>query len=372
MQWYELRLKLPNSISMNTPALKRKYFIIDSFAIGSASPQSNNYNGSGNPAAVVFTNKNPNFSPDSGELKNDDERQELALLAKEFNLSETTFLWKLPASRSGENGSVINAWAIRYFTLDGSEVDLCGHATLAAAKALFSLYDRNDDQNIKSSMTQNKIIFIAKKNVRLTITRQLATSSEKTNKPDNMICMEFPWKDVISFPSSSPEYSTTLSMLRSAFHTSTLLNDDDSIKFIGVGEDKEDLFVELTPRAFLSLATSDIKSDHMVKSDAANLHTRGLIICSLAADDDDSIDFYSRFFGPKVGILEDPVTGSAHCLLAPYFSTRLNKPALIGMQRSERGGLIKCSLNDSFAQGKQRSVTIMGDAVVVMEGLLHV
>ena len=75
----------------------------------------------------------------------------------------------------------------------------------------------------------------------------------------------------------------------------------------------------------------------------------------------ENVDFVSRFFGPKLGIPEDPVTGGAHCALIPYWSKRLNKKDMIAMQLSKRGGVIYCSyLNDRVNMG--------GEAITYMQG----
>ena len=84
---------------------------------------------------------------------------------------------------------------------------------------------------------------------------------------------------------------------------------------------------------------------------------RGVIVTAKSVD----YDFVSRFFAPEVGIFEDPVTGSAHCCLGPYWSKKLGKDKLIAYQASERGGVLKVQVNGD-------RVLISGKAVTVMEG----
>ncbi len=75
----------------------------------------------------------------------------------------------------------------------------------------------------------------------------------------------------------------------------------------------------------------------------------------ITAKSEDKFDFYSRFFAPGVGINEDPVTGSAHCYLAPYWSKKLNKTKMLGFQASNRTGIVECEMADNrpcFVTGK--------------------
>ena len=91
------------------------------------------------------------------------------------------------------------------------------------------------------------------------------------------------------------------------------------------------------------------------------LEARGIIVTARASSA--GFDFVSRFFGPAVGVDEDPVTGSAHCALAPYWGERLGKQAMVGYQASARGGVVKVTL-------RGERVLIGGQAVTVMRGEL--
>ena len=86
---------------------------------------------------------------------------------------------------------------------------------------------------------------------------------------------------------------------------------------------------------------------------------RGVVVT--AASDDPQFDFVSRFFAPAVGIDEDPVTGSAHCLLAPYWSARLGKSKMVGYQASPRGGTVHVEL-------RGQRVTLGGEGVIFAMG----
>jgi PhzF family phenazine biosynthesis protein len=90
--------------------------------------------------------------------------------------------------------------------------------------------------------------------------------------------------------------------------------------------------------------------------------TRGIIVTSVS--NDARFDFVSRFFAPSIGLNEDPVTGSAHCALAPFWSARLSKSAMTGFQASRRGGTVRVTLNAD-------RVVLGGMAITVMEGKLR-
>ena len=91
---------------------------------------------------------------------------------------------------------------------------------------------------------------------------------------------------------------------------------------------------------------------------------RGIIVTARASQSSDA-DYVSRFFAPRVGVPEDPVTGSAHCALAPYWSGKLGSDALVGAQLSERGGIVRTTMRGD-------RVELAGHAVTVLSGELHV
>ncbi len=123
-----------------------------------------------------------------------------------------------------------------------------------------------------------------------------------------------------------------------------------------VGKNGSDYLVEVRSEA-------DVRS---LQPDLARLRTveaRGVIVT--AASDSPEFDFVSRFFGPAVGIDEDPVTGSAHCCLGPFWQKRLGKDDMVGYQASSRGGVVR-------VRPKGERVILAGEAVTTLRGeLLH-
>jgi PhzF family phenazine biosynthesis protein len=224
-------------------------------------------------------------------------------VAREMNLAETAFL--VPQD---------DGFRLRWFT-PTVEVDLCGHATLASAHVLW------ESGRLARSMTAR---FHTKSGV-LTAT-----------PVGDWIELDFP---------ATPATPTG---------TPAALADALGATPIYVGESRFDYLVE-------------IDSEHLVRTlrpDLGYLRTlpnRGVIVTSRA--DTAGVDFVSRFFAPAAGIDEDPVTGSAHCALAPYWSDRLGKSEFVAHQVSSRGGVLHLTLDGS-------RVRIRGQAVTVFRGEL--
>lgn len=242
---------------------------------------------SGNPAAVVPLNS---WISDS----------QMQAIASENNLSETAFFKQTSAG----------TFQLRWFTPQ-TEVDLCGHATLASAHVLYSHLDVGEDS----------ILF-------------------ETNSGQLTVTMdgEMYW---LNFPSLPPKPVSVPKLLPEAL---------GSIPFYsGVNTD---LLVLVDSAATVKKLKPDMA---ILKS----LDVRGIIVT--AASDDQEFDFVSRFFAPAVGVPEDPVTGSAHSLLAPFWSRRLGKNTLVGRQVSARGGTVHCTM-------KGDRVLIGGPAVTYMTG----
>ena len=120
------------------------------------------------------------------------------------------------------------------------------------------------------------------------------------------------------------------------------------------GRTRFDAFVELDSAESVRSLRPDFRK-------LKTLDARGII--ATARSDDPKYDFISRFFGPNVGIDEDPVTGSAHCALAPYWSAKLGKTTMTGFQASPRGGVVGVRVNGD-------RVILSGQAVTVLEGAL--
>jgi predicted PhzF superfamily epimerase YddE/YHI9/ribosomal protein S18 acetylase RimI-like enzyme len=360
-------------------------------------------------------------------------------IAKEFNLSETAFIWKcnnhstslsssLP-SPTAATGAITNIlqklsssstgsstatsatvptatnsnsnnihYNIRYYTCDGTEIDLCGHATLAASSVIFQRLIKggiNNKLNANSGNSVEEIIFHAKNDVILKAklnnhngnhtSGRIGNSSGSGNNSSSSrlsqnlkIVMDFPTKEVIPFIKGTEEYTKVLNMLKEAFYSKNNNNDIDGdikdstienyVEFIGIDDSGDDLLIELTSEGFSNVPRyrEDINFKPMVQLSGYN---RGVIICCEVSDDyhfyGETSDFMSRFFGPKAGIEEDPVTGSAHCVLGPYFSAKLGKTNIVGAQKSLRGGIVTCQIKDDGV------IQIAGTAVTTMSGNLH-
>jgi predicted PhzF superfamily epimerase YddE/YHI9 len=117
------------------------------------------------------------------------------------------------------------------------------------------------------------------------------------------------------------------------------------------GRSRFDLFAVLDDEAAVRSLQPDLPA-------IARLDGRGLIVTA-RADEGAGYDFVSRFFAPQSGVPEDPVTGSAHCALAPYWAGRLGRPALVGFQASARGGRVGVRLDGDRVELSGRAVTVV-------------
>jgi PhzF family phenazine biosynthesis protein len=226
-------------------------------------------------------------------------------VAAEMNLSETAFVRR----------RVDGGFSIRWFT-PTVEVPLCGHATLAAAHVLW-------EERLAS--LEKPITFHAQSGL-LTARRE-----------DTWICLDFPTLLVepCAIPDRLPEAlgCRPLSVHRNRFGAHL------------VELDSEMAVREMAP-------------------DVAQLRREPFSVCIVtAASDSAEYDFVSRFFGPGLGIDEDPVTGSAHCSLGPFWAERLGKAELVGHQLSKRRGIVRVRVRDDRAD-------ILGQAVTVLRGEL--
>lgn len=230
-------------------------------------------------------------------------------LAQEMNLSETAFVLKR------ENG-----FDLRWFT-PKKEVSLCGHATLATAHILW------EEKFLKPT---EEAAFETRSGL---LTAQ---------KDGAWIELNFPAR-FISSAKENARLNRALGVTPQCTNKSSSAQGD--IYLIEVES-------EQTVRAM----TPDFGA--LVAANA-----RGVIVTSIARDQE--YDFVSRYFAPAVGINEDPVTGSAHCYLAPYWGAKLNKQVLIGLQASARTGIVKCCW-------KGERVLLRGKAVTIFKGELTV
>lgn len=210
--------------------------------------------------------------------------QWLQSVAMEFNLAETAFL--VP----NENG-----FDLRWFT-PNAEVDLCGHATLASAMVLAELGNLADGSRVAFS------------------TRSGSLTVERLG---SMLLMDFP---ALTAEPALPPPGLLESLNGAPLY---------------VGRSKFDFVIEYASEKIVRSITPDFNRLKKVQC-------RGVVVT--ARSDNSQFDFVSRFFAPAVGINEDPVTGSAHCLLAPYWGGRMGKSKMVGYQASSRGGVVEVAL----------------------------
>lgn len=256
------------------------YFVVDAFtpkAFG------------GNPAAVCVLK-----APLSEAL--------LASIANEFNLSETAYLI--------EHGEGV--WDLRWFT-PTTEVNLCGHATLAAAWVLWH------ELNVRDAVLRFN-------------TRSGVLSAERINHGVQL-----------NFPLTATQILAEHTQLKALF--------PDAIAFASAGED---LLVELASEADIDALVADIAG-------IASLACRGVGVTARALDKPYQIA--SRFFAPRFGINEDPVTGSLHCALMDYWGKKMNVNKFTARQASARGGLLQ-------VERLGERVGLWGQGVVTMSGIL--
>jgi predicted PhzF superfamily epimerase YddE/YHI9 len=224
-------------------------------------------------------------------------------VAREMNLSETAFLHP---ERSG--------YRLRWFT-PVVEVALCGHATLASAHVLWQDGHLDPDRPARFHTQSGELT---------------------AQRRGDWITLDFP-----ALPAAPVEPPPGLlealggrarAVARSRFDYLVELDDEDAVR-------------RLTP-------------DYAA---LARVAARGVMVTSRATDSE--FDFISRFFAPQSGILEDPVTGSAHCTLGPYWHARLDKASLVAFQASPRGGVVRVEVREG-------RVTLGGRAVTVLRGEL--
>ncbi len=226
-------------------------------------------------------------------------------LAMEMNLAETAYLVKR------DDGS----FDLRWFT-PTVEVDLCGHATVASAHVLWST----------GALPESETARFHTKSGLLTAAKRV-----------EWIELDFPSTPVAESP-EPPKLSESL-----------------KVEPIFIGKSKFDYLVEVTEEE-LHACDPDLLT-------LTKIEARGVIVTSRSADP--AYDFQSRFFAPASGIDEDPVTGSAHCALAPYWSAKLGKTVMMAYQASKRGGKVKVEL-------KGNRVLLSGQAVTILNATLAV
>ena len=259
-----------------------RLFIVDAFADEAFS---------GNPAAVCLV---------EGVMSG----QQMQAIAAEVNLSDTAFVRETSAGRE-----------LRWFT-PTVEVDLCGHATLAAAHVLWN------ECRVPRTLD---IEFQSKSGL-------LTCSSD-----GKFIELDFPAMPLQ--PVAPP----------------TGLFEALGVESALTGRSKFDLLVRVESEKIVRSLEPDFVR-------LSSISTRGIIVTSVS--DRSEFDFVSRFFAPAAGINEDPVTGSAHCCLAPYWSAHLCKAQMTGYQASPRGGTVRVTVaGDRVILGGRAVTVVRGELV---------
>ena len=225
-------------------------------------------------------------------------------VAREMNLSETAFLVRRETA----------GFDLRWFT-PAIEVDLCGHATLASAHMLWEEGHLPPD---------TQAVFH---------TRSGRLSAE----------LRGGWIEM-DFPAEPAEPVLAPDRLSAAVGAEPTY----------VGRNRFDYLVEVATQATVQRLAPDY-------SRLGEIETRGIIVTAPA--DTEGVDFVSRFFAPRTGVDEDPVTGSAHCCLGPYWQSRLRRDTFTARQLSERGGLVKVAV-------RGERVALSGQAVTILRGVL--
>ena len=225
-------------------------------------------------------------------------------IAAENNLAETAFIVK-----------GFNCYEIRWFT-PAVEVDLCGHATLASAHIVFNNLGYEDNEIIFSSLRSGIL---------------------KVRQDETLLTLDFP-ADVFE-----------------KVHTPEILTEALGIEPMETYKGKTDYMAVLPSEQNLIDVMPDFVKLNTLRD------CRGVIVTAAGT----SVDFVSRFFAPQSGINEDPVTGSAHTTLTPYWAKVLDKNELTTMQLSERKGHLWCAYHGS-------RVTISGHAVTYLQGEIEI
>lgn len=230
-------------------------------------------------------------------------------VASELNLAETSFLYRLPDG----------TWSLRWFT-PVVEVALCGHATLAAAHVLWEGGRLRADEAAQFETKSGRL---------------------KASRGREGIWLDFP-----AVPAEASEEPRGL----------TRVLDDASYRFVGQTrhevERETDYLVEFR-------SERDVRALRPNLEALASLPAGGLIVT--ARSDDPNYDFVSRYFAPVLGIPEDPVTGSAHCTLGPFWRDLLGKDELRALQASQRMGVLDVRVDG-------RRIFLGGRAVTVIRG----
>lgn len=262
----------------------------------------------GNPAAVCVLN----------DGVGDDVLQ---AIAAQNNLSETAFIQRAELDHASKHELCLS---LRWFT-PTAEVDLCGHATLATAHVLYH----------HLGVASDAVLNFATRSGRLQARLQAHLDTSEIG---------------LDFPACE---STRVALEPGAWSALGPIEPDE----VWAGDDY--LVVHENPETVQALTPAIDKLQR--------LDRRGVIVTAPTEGGED--DFVSRFFAPKVGVEEDPVTGSAHCQLLPFWSKRLGKTSLSGWQASTRGGRVRGEVADDRVLLKGQAVTFsVGEVVAPLTG----
>lgn len=245
----------------------------------------------GNPAAIIPLEQ---WLPD----------ETLQAIAMENNLSETAYM--VPAERG---------YALRWFTPE-VEVDLCGHATLAAAHVLFHHLEEAGDL----------------------VCFQTRSGELRVSRSARGLTLDFPAAQLVA---TEVDAAVSKALGATATRAVTASSNAHSVVYVF---DTHAQVAALTPNFAALLAASEY--------------------AVIATAPGENCDFVSRFFGPGVGINEDPVTGSAHCSLVPYWSERLGLTNMLAKQISTRGGDLSCEIREGRVFMTGTGITYMIGTIV--------
>lgn len=227
----------------------------------------------------------------------------LQKIAMENNLPETAFFVQKE-----------DCWELRWFT-PVAEVELCGHATLATAHILYNHFNKKDKE----------LKFITRKSGEIMV-----------SKDRDLLTLNFPVDNIR--PSLPPERMVE-----------------------ALGKKPKEIWKGRTDYLLYYTSQEDIENMSPDFFNLAKVDARGVIVTAPGYES----DFVSRFFAPPIGIDEDPVTGSAHTSLTPFWAGRLGKMEFEAIQLSERGGFLKCKLVGDRVLISGRAFTyLVGDIFV--------
>lgn len=256
----------------------------------------------GNPAGVCI-------------LKEKIDDKYMQLIAKEMNLSETAFV-------ENASGDDANIFSLRWFT-PKYEVNLCGHATIAASEILFNQMGIKDE----------KITYMTKSGKLI------------ASKTGEGIALDFPIDEPIN-----------ISLSDSILDAMGIKNYENAI----IGKNTRKLVIQLKTEAEVLEITPEFEKMKQLKFET---DVKGIGVTCIG---NEKYDFISRYFNPWAGVNEDPVTGSVHTLLSAYWGKLLNKTEMKAYQASERGGEIALRILDG------NRVELAGQAIVVLKGEMYI